>query len=145
MYRFKESRERGTQGDTQAGGTAQEDGENGKRNRGINRRTPESRKRNMDSVSTRGRKLPGAKKVWPKGREPHGPYSGRTREYPEDGGGENTGGFRDYRQVVDVRADTAVHSDAVPQSHQGAYAVGLHETLGHELPASGEARPETES
>ena len=45
------SRERRPQGDTQAGRTAQE---NGERNRGINRRTAESRQRNMDRVSTRG-------------------------------------------------------------------------------------------
>ena len=35
-------------------------GKTGK-DRGINRRTPESRKRNMDSGSTRGRDFPGAK------------------------------------------------------------------------------------
>ena len=59
---FKESRERRTQGETQAGRTAQENGENGKRNQGINRSTAESRQRNMDRVSTRGRNLSGAKK-----------------------------------------------------------------------------------
>ena len=106
IYRLEESRERGTQGDTQAGRTAQEIGKNGKGDRGINRRTPESRERNMDSVSTRGRSLPGAKKVWSEAWEPHGSQQGRTGKYPDSGGGENTGGLRDHRQAVDVRTDT---------------------------------------
>ena len=145
IYRFKESREIRTQGDTQAGRTAQENGKNGKRNRGINRSTAESRKRNMDSVSTRGRKFSGAKKVWTKAGQPHGPYSGRTRKYPKGNRREDTGGFRDHRQAVDIGTDAAVHSEAVSQGNKRANTVGLHEALGHELPASGEACPEAES
>ena len=145
IYRFKESREIRTQGDTQAGRTAQENGKNGKRNRGINRSTAESRKRNMDSVSTRGRKFAGAKKVRTKAGQPHGPYSGRTRKYPKGNRREDTGGFRDHRQAVDIGTDAAVHSEAVSQGNKRANTVGLHEALGHELPASSEACPEAES
>ena len=145
IYRFKESREIRAQGDTQAGRTAQENGKNGKRNRGINRSTAESRKRNMDSVSTRGRKFAGAKKVRTKAGQPHGPYSGRTRKYPKGNRREDTGGFRDHRQAVDIGTDAAVHSEAVSQGNKRANTVGLHEALGHELPASSEACPEAES
>ncbi len=145
IYRFEESREIRTQGDTQAGRTAQENGKNGKRNRGINRSTAESRKRNMDSVSTRGRKFAGAKKVRTKAGQPHGPYSGRTRKYPKGNRREDTGGFRDHRQAVDIGTDAAVHSEAVSQGNKRANTVGLHEALGHELPASSEACPEAES
>lgn len=145
IYRFEENREIRTQGDTQAGRTAQENGKNGKRNRGINRSTAESRKRNMDSVSTRGRKFAGAKKVRTKAGQPHGPYSGRTRKYPKGNRREDTGGFRDHRQAVDIGTDAAVHSEAVSQGNKRANTVGLHEALGHELPASSEACPEAES
>ena len=99
----------------------------------------------MDSVSTRGRKLAGAKEVRAKGRKPHDPYGGRTRKYLKCSGGEDTGGFRDYWQAVDIGTDTAVHTEAVLQGYKRADTVRLHEALGYELPASGEACQETES
>ena len=46
---------------------------------------------------------------------------------------------------MDIRANAAIHPETVPQSHKRTDTVGLHEALGHELPASGEARPETEA
>ena len=48
-------------------------------------------------------------------------------------------------KLVDVRANAAIHREAVPQSGKRSYTVRLHEALRHELPASGEACPETES
>ena len=115
IYRLEKSRERGTQGDTASGSTTQEIGESGKRNRGINRRTAESCERNMDSVSTRGRIIPGAKKVWTEAWKPHGPDRGRTERYPKGRGREKTGGFRNQREAVDAGTDTGIHQEKVPE------------------------------
>ena len=46
---------------------------------------------------------------------------------------------------MDVRADETVHPEVAAQSHKRENAVGIYETLGNELPASGEACAETES
>ena len=72
----------------------------------------------LTGVSTRGRKLPGAKKVWAKAWESHGSNPGRTRKYPKGGQGEKAGGFRAHRQTVDVGTDKAVHPETVPQRHK---------------------------
>ena len=50
-----------------------------------------------------------------------------------------------FEEIAGKSREAAVHPEAVPQSHKRAYTARLHETLGHELSASGEARPKTES
>jgi len=55
IYRFEESRKRRTQADTQLGGTAQENEQKRKGDRGNHRSTAESHQRNIDGVSARGR------------------------------------------------------------------------------------------
>ena len=93
-------------------------GKTGKEIEELTGGTAESRKRNMERVSTRGRKLPGAKKVWAKAWESHGSNPGRTRKYPKGGRGEKAGGFWAHRQTVDVGTDKAVHPETVPQRHK---------------------------
>ena len=117
IYRFEKSRERGPGGDTASGSTTEENGENGKGNRGMNRRTTESRERNMDSVSTRGRSLPGAKKVWAEAWERHGADGGRTGKDPKGRGREHTGGFRNQREAVDTGTDTGIHPERTAEKH----------------------------
>ena len=48
------------------------------------------------------------------------------------------------KETVDIGADAGIYSEGIPQNHQRADAVGLHEALGYELPAPGEACAETE-
>ena len=50
-----------------------------------------------------------------------------------------------FEEIAGKSREAAVHPEAVPQSHTRANSDGLHEALGHELPVSGEASPETES
>ena len=79
-----------------------------------------------------------------KAREPCGSNPGRAREYPEDNCGESAGRIRNHRQAVDIGTDAGIYPEGIPQNDQRAYAVRLHEALGHELPAPGEACAETE-
>ena len=82
------------------------------------RSTPESRQRNMDSVSARGRSLLREKKVWAQARNPHGAQNGRTSGYSKGNRGKKTRGFRNHRAVVDVRANEAVHPKTVSQGRK---------------------------
>ena len=111
----------------------------------MNRRTPESRERNMDSVSTRGRIFPRAKKVWAEARERHGAHRWRTGKNPEGRGGKGSRGLRNQGEAVDAGTDTGIHRESVAEKSKGEDAVGLYEALGNELPASCEACAETES
>ena len=87
---------------------------------------------------------PWNEKIRAKVRAPYGSNPGRAREYPEDDCGESAGRIRNHRQAVDIGTDAGIYPEGIPQNHQRADAVGLHETLGHELPAPVEACAETE-
>ena len=111
----------------------------------MNRSTPESRQRNMDCISTRGRILPGTKKVWAQARKSYGSYGGRTSGYTDRDQRETAGGFRNYGQIMDIGTNEAIYPGAAGENRKRADAVGLYEALGHELPASGEACTKSES
>lgn len=64
----------------------------------------------------------GPKKVWAETWKLHGSRTRRTSEYSEDNRGENAGGFRDHRQVVDAGTSETVHPKAVSERRKQANA-----------------------
>ena len=107
--------------------------------------TQESCQRNLDCVSTRGRIISNPEKVWAKGRDTQSSNKGITKGYSGSDPRETTGGFWNHRPVMDIRTNEAVYPKTMEKNRKRADSVGLHEALGDELPASGEARAETES
>ena len=84
------------------------------------------------------------KKIRAKARDSYGTNPERARECPEGNCGESAGRIRNHRQAVDIGTDAGIYPEGIPQNHQRADAIRLHEALGHELPAPSEACAETE-
>ena len=121
----------------------QKEGENRERNRGINRSTAESRQRNMDGVSARGREFHGIEET----RVPEGD----TSTAGTGGAGGNTRndyntpprGIRYSRQFMDAEESVRIRLEKVSEKDIGRQCVGLYAALGLDLPASNQACPET--
>ena len=108
IYRFAEIKQRGTETDTSAGRAAQGNGQNGKRNRGINWSATESRKRNMDGVSAQGRSSFGSEPGWASGRNrQNSSPRGRNGDTGDDSE-PATEGIRDARVSLDAEEDLHV-------------------------------------
>ncbi len=107
-------RERRPQADTQSSGTAQENGQRWKGDRGTHRSTVESHQRNMDGVSARGRSVTGAEKIREETWYTYAAGGRRTSGDPRSHHGKSAGRFWDTGEIVDAGTDEAIHSKAVP-------------------------------
>ena len=63
------------------------------------------------------------RKIWAKAWDTHGSDTGRAGGYSDGDQREKAGGFRNHREMVDVRPNEAVHPKAMGESSKQADAV----------------------
>ena len=120
-------------------------GKTGKEIEELTGSAAESRERNMDGVSARGRQFHGTEETrFSKGGTSTvdtGGTGGNTRNgyYPPPRG------IRYSRQFVDTEESVCIRLEKVSEKDIGWQCVGLYAALGIDVPASGKTRPETGS
>ena len=99
----------------------------------------------MDGVSAGGRRFPGTKETGvPKG-DPSAADTGGTGGNTRNGHNMPPRGIRHSRQLVDAEEGVRICLEKVSEKDIRRQCVGLYAALGIDVPASGQARPETGS
>ena len=99
----------------------------------------------MDGVSARGRRFPGTEETWLPERDTSAADTGGAGRNTIRGNNTPSRGIWDPRQSVDAEESVRIRLEKVSEKDIRLQCFGLYAALGIDVPASGQARPETGS